>query len=109
MLTRYGVKPGDRVGILLPNVPEYIPILHGIWMSGAIAVAVAPPTAAGEVFPFMKLSDCKVVTALHPLAPFISDAPYTPYHRFLQVLVEQARLPFRQARTGMCLGDRKSV
>ena len=24
MLVKYGVRPGDRVGILLPNMPEYI-------------------------------------------------------------------------------------
>jgi len=24
MLIRYGVRPGDRVGLLLPNMPEYL-------------------------------------------------------------------------------------
>jgi long-chain acyl-CoA synthetase len=80
MLVRYGVKPGDRVGILLPNVPEYIPILNGIWMSGAIAVAMSPLMVAKEVDAFMKLADCKVVIALDLLAPLIINGEYTPEH-----------------------------
>ena len=32
MLVRYGVRPGDRVGLLLPNMPEYMTALNGIWM-----------------------------------------------------------------------------
>ncbi|MGI9471263.1 MAG: AMP-binding protein, partial [Rubripirellula sp.] len=31
MLQRLGVRPGDRVGILLPNVPEYIIAANAIW------------------------------------------------------------------------------
>ena len=37
-----GLKPGDRVGILLPNVPEYLIALFGTWMAGCIAVPLNP-------------------------------------------------------------------
>ena len=80
MLVRYGIKPGDRVGILLPNVPEYIPILNGIWMSGAIAVAMSPLMVDEEVDAFMKLSDCKIVIALDLLAPLIINGDHKPQH-----------------------------
>src|SRR4051794_32463273 len=42
MLVRLGVRPGDRVGILLPNTPEFLSTLNGIWMAGATAVAISP-------------------------------------------------------------------
>jgi long-chain acyl-CoA synthetase len=41
-LRRLGVKPGDRVGILLPNIPEYLISLNGIWRAEGIAVALSP-------------------------------------------------------------------
>ena len=34
-----GVEPGDRVGILLPNMPEFPLALNGIWLAGATAEA----------------------------------------------------------------------
>lgn len=35
-----GVAPGDRVAIFLPNCPEYLELLYGIWWAGAVAVPV---------------------------------------------------------------------
>ncbi len=49
MLQRLGVRPGDRVGILLPNVPEYIIAANAIWRCGAIAIAISPLMVAEEV------------------------------------------------------------
>lgn len=39
---RYGLRlsPGDRVAVYLPNCPEYIEVLVGIWHAGLIAVPV---------------------------------------------------------------------
>src|ERR1700738_5616215 len=39
-----GVAPGERVGLLLPNVLEFIPTQHGIWKAGAVLVQM--PTRA---------------------------------------------------------------
>ncbi|MGI9466739.1 MAG: AMP-binding protein, partial [Rubripirellula sp.] len=39
MLQRLGIRPGDRVGILLPNVPEYIIAANAIWRAGGVAIA----------------------------------------------------------------------
>src|SRR6185503_1153451 len=33
-LKQLGVKRGHRVGILLPNVPEYVIAINGLWMVG---------------------------------------------------------------------------
>lgn len=89
MLTRFGIKPGDRVGIVLPNLPEYISILNGIWMAGAIPVAMSPLMVAGEVASFMKLTECKVTFCLDLLAPLIKDSE--PEHVFFVTLSD--RLP----------------
>lgn len=89
MLTRFGIRPGDRVGIVLPNLPEYISILNGIWMAGAIPVAMSPLMVAGDVQSFMQLTDCRVVFCLDLLAPLIRNSE--PEHVFFVTLSD--RLP----------------
>jgi acyl-CoA synthetase (AMP-forming)/AMP-acid ligase II len=39
-----GVAPGERVGLLLPNVLEFIPTQYGVWKAGAVLVQM--PTRA---------------------------------------------------------------
>ena len=91
MLVRFGIKPGDRVGIVLPNLPEYISVLNGIWMAGAIPVAMSPLMVAAEVSSFMKATDCRVVFCLDLLAPLISGEGCHPEHVFFVTLSD--RLP----------------
>lgn len=68
MLRRLGVKPGDRVGILLPNVPEYLIALNGIWRAGAVAVAISPMSVAEEVESQLAATECGVVICLDMLS-----------------------------------------
>ncbi len=49
LFVHLGVQPGDRVGMLLPNVPEFLSDLNGIWMAGAAAVAISPLSVSEEV------------------------------------------------------------
>ena len=37
---KFGVKPGDRVGLWLKNCPEFITSLFGILQIGAVAVPI---------------------------------------------------------------------
>lgn len=77
-LVRMGVKPGDRVGILLPNIPEYPVALNGVWMAGAIAVSISPLSVANEVSDLLKATDCKTVISLDMLAPLVLDGEFKP-------------------------------
>ncbi|WP_121067850.1 class I adenylate-forming enzyme family protein [Chachezhania antarctica] len=40
LLAQRGIGPGDRVAVFLPNGPDYLPTLYGIWYAGATAVPV---------------------------------------------------------------------
>ncbi|MEZ5566342.1 MAG: AMP-binding protein [Gammaproteobacteria bacterium] len=44
-----GVKPGDRVAIMLPNLLQYPVALVGIWRAGLVAVNVNPMYTASEL------------------------------------------------------------
>ncbi len=49
MLRARGVSVGDRVGVILPNGPEFVALLYGIWRLGAVVVPLNPLLAEPEV------------------------------------------------------------
>ncbi|MCZ7527174.1 MAG: AMP-binding protein [Acidimicrobiia bacterium] len=48
-LARLGVEPGDRVGCMLPNWPEFHFTTHGTWKAGAVEVPINTMFRAEEV------------------------------------------------------------
>jgi long-chain acyl-CoA synthetase len=75
MLQGLGIKAGDRVGILLPNVPEYIIAANAIWRAGATVVAISPLMVAEEVEAILRKSDCRFVICLDLLSHLVSGCP----------------------------------
>ena len=90
-LVRMGVAPGDRVGIMLPNTPEYIAAINGIWMAGGVAVAMSPLMVAREVADLMTSTNCRVVICLDVLAPLVIRGDCQPEHILFTTLRD--RLP----------------
>ena len=68
-----GVTRGDRVGLFMPNGPEFIEILFGILFTGAVAVPVNARFTARELGHVVRDADLKVLLA--------SDAPGEPRTR----------------------------
>ncbi len=73
MFQRLGVKQGDRVGILLPNVPEYVIAANAIWRAGATVVAINPLMVADEVTRLLEKTKCQFVVSLDLLSHLISN------------------------------------
>ena len=48
-LAARGIKPGDRVGLYLPNVPIYLSAYYGAMMAGAVVVNFSPLYTADEL------------------------------------------------------------
>ena len=67
------VLNGDRVGILLPNCPEYLIALNGIWKSGGVAVAISPLSVAEDVQSLVHHTECKVVVGLDIFAHLLQS------------------------------------
>ncbi|MHA7915278.1 class I adenylate-forming enzyme family protein [Alloalcanivorax xenomutans] len=44
----HGVVPGDRVALFMKNGVDYLPLMYGIWWSGAVAVPVNAKLHAAE-------------------------------------------------------------
>jgi long-chain acyl-CoA synthetase len=90
-LVTFGVRPGDRVGILLPNVPEFLAAINGIWMAGASAVAISPLCVAEEISALVAATDCRVVIALDMLAPLVWNGAHQPEITILTTLQSRLR------------------
>lgn len=59
-----GVRPGKRVLVCLPNVPQAIYCLYGLNRIGAVAAMVHPLSAVGEIIHFLDEADCDCAVTL---------------------------------------------
>jgi long-chain acyl-CoA synthetase len=75
-LLSLGVLPGDRVALLMQNMPQYMLALAAIWKIGAAAVPVNPMLTSKDVGFLLSDSGSKALIGLDSLvARFIADAP----------------------------------
>ncbi|MEZ6134660.1 MAG: long-chain fatty acid--CoA ligase [Pirellulaceae bacterium] len=72
-LQSHGVGCGDRVGLLLPNSPEYLIGLNGIWRAGGVVVAISPLSTPADVADLMGLTECRTVISLDVLSGLLND------------------------------------
>ncbi len=70
-LLHLGIKSGDRVGIMLPNCPQYIISFYAIARLGAITVNVNPIYTPREVELVAKDSGMRAMITLDALAPTV--------------------------------------
>jgi long-chain acyl-CoA synthetase len=59
-LRENGIQPGDRVAIILPNVPAFPVVFWGILLAGGTVVPMNPLLKAGEIDYFFSDSGAKV-------------------------------------------------
>lgn len=78
-LQRIGVKPGDRVAIMLPNTFQYPVTLFGALKAGAIVVNVNPLYTVRELAHQLKDSGAQTIVVFENFARTLQDAlPQTP-------------------------------
>ncbi len=71
-LRNMGAGPGQRVGLLLPNITEYLAALQAVWLTGATALQLSPLMVADEVSHWLQTTGCKIVITLDLLAPAVT-------------------------------------
>ncbi|WP_158222794.1 AMP-binding protein [Rhodopirellula sp. MGV] len=117
MLQRLGVRPGDRVGLLLPNVPEYIISANAVWRAGGIVLAISPLMVASEVQKLLERTKCNVVIGLDVLSHLmacgetqdctnrttllVSIRKHLPAHQQLGYLLKRGYQWMRQRPSGV--------
>jgi len=68
-----GVDPGDRVGVYLPNLPQYVIAFHGILRAGGIVVPMNPQYKSREISHLLGDSGATAVVALADLVPQVQE------------------------------------
>ncbi len=68
-LDQYGITKGDRIGIMLPNCPQYIIAAFAILRHGAVIVNINPSYTAREVLNVATDSGIRILMTLDALAP----------------------------------------
>jgi len=74
LLGAHGVRPGDRVAIMLPNVPEFAFVYYGALRAGGVVVPMNPLLKAREVAYYLSDSGARMVFASPAAAPEVSAA-----------------------------------
>jgi len=65
LLAAHGVEPGDRVGLLLPNVPQFPMLYYGVLRAGAVVVPMNPLLKAREIEYYLEDSGARLLFAWH--------------------------------------------
>ncbi|WP_370875901.1 long-chain-fatty-acid--CoA ligase [Caldalkalibacillus uzonensis] len=71
-LVKLGVKPGDRVSIMLPNCPQYVISYYGILMAGAVVVQTNPLYVERELEYQLNDAGAQTIIALDLVFPKIA-------------------------------------
>ena len=87
-LIALGIEPGEHVGILMPNCPEFIELLFGIVLAGGVAVTVNARYKSDELAYVVENADLKAIVTsslaseyvdfaglLRDALPGLADAP----------------------------------
>src|ERR1041385_1439337 len=62
-LVRKGIQPGERIGILMENIPEWAFVLLGAMRMGAITVPLATLLPESHLSRIVEHSDCRMIFA----------------------------------------------
>ncbi|WP_226005149.1 long-chain-fatty-acid--CoA ligase [Natrinema salinisoli] len=68
-----GIGEGDRVGIYLPNLPQFVTAFYGTLRAGGIIVPMNPQYKAREIEHMLGDSGAKAVVALADLVPNVLE------------------------------------
>jgi long-chain acyl-CoA synthetase len=69
-----GIVKGDRVGIMLPNCPQYIIAAFAVLRLGAVVVNINPSYTAREFLTVASDSGMRSIVTLDALAPLVSGS-----------------------------------
>jgi long-chain acyl-CoA synthetase len=68
LLRDRGIEPGDRVGVMLPNVPQFAVAYYGVLRAGGVVVPMNPLLKGREVKFYLSDPEAKALIAWHGFA-----------------------------------------
>ena len=87
----YGLKPGDRVTLALPNCPQALYLFYGINLAGGIANMIHPLSAEQEIAFYLKDSQSTMAVTLDQFYPkFKNILPETGVRTMIVTSIKDA-------------------
>jgi long-chain acyl-CoA synthetase len=74
LLELEGFQPGDRVGVMLPNVPEFAAIYYGVLRAGGVVVPMNPLLKEREVEYYVQDSGARYLFGWHEVSDAVIEA-----------------------------------
>ena len=74
LLGSFGIRPGDRVGLMMPNVPEFAMAYYGILRAGAVVVPMNTLLKEREVAFYLRDAGARLLVAWDGLVEAASGA-----------------------------------
>jgi long-chain acyl-CoA synthetase len=85
-----GVKPGDRVALLLPNCPQFVIAEMGAWKAGAIVVPLNPIYSAAELEGPLRATGAETIVTLTPFYGRVKELqPNTGLRRVIATSIKE--------------------
>ena len=102
-----GVRPGQRVLVCMPNVPQAIYCLYGLNLIGAVPAMVHPLSAVGELAHYLDEASCEIAVTLDQFyAKFQDLRAQRPFGKLIIARVSE-ELPFPLSLGQKLLTERK--
>ncbi|MFE1268736.1 long-chain fatty acid--CoA ligase [Streptomyces sp. NPDC058758] len=68
LLDARGVRPGDRIGVMLPNLTEFPALYYGVLRAGAVVVPMNPLLKSREIAHYLQDSGAKLLFVFDAVA-----------------------------------------
>jgi len=92
-LVAIGVKPGDRVGLVLPNIPQFVLAFYAVLKAGGVVAAMNPQYKKGDMGFQLDDSGAKVVIALDTQRELLEEIrKTTPIQTIIYSRIEDASM-----------------
>ncbi|PZC84522.1 hypothetical protein B5X24_HaOG204552 [Helicoverpa armigera] len=72
--TKFKIRDGDTVAIMLPNIPDYPLVALGILEAGGVITSINPIYTAHEIQRQLKMSASKMIVTLPEAVPTVKEA-----------------------------------
>ncbi|GLZ08484.1 long-chain-fatty-acid--CoA ligase [Actinomadura sp. NBRC 104412] len=89
LLRRRGIGPGDRIAVMLPNVPEFAVVYYGLLRIGAVVVPLDPLLKRREIAAYLGDCEARLVIAWHAYAETVEAGTAGTRADFLFVVPEE--------------------
>ena len=110
LLVEAGIVPGDRVAVMLPNVPEFAITYFGALRVGAVVVPMNPLLKAREIAHYLGNSGAKLIFVFPGAAyEFRSGAPASSRVGVADQVPQAGEVVVECAEAGLDLVERNGV